>query len=200
MIRLFPCTVCKAKAVEYFETPALQPISLTVEDLRTAFVDDPSVYAATSHPCRKHESVKDQPAALCVANAEPTLLVPLLRSGCYWLACRRTDELTFYSTYTSQFDSWSSLTVIIQGKSSEYQSNVMMRFTSRELVRRVCQCSPSGLSIMLTEDMFEERQEALMVSQLGYVIYIGCNEYWNQLREPCGMRAYLRCWRRWLQD
>ena len=48
--------MAKVEAVEDFESPALQAVSLAVEDLGTAFVDDAGFDAETGEPVGCHEA------------------------------------------------------------------------------------------------------------------------------------------------
>lgn len=55
MIGLFPDTICKTKAVKYFQRPTLQPIRLPVEDLGATFVNDSRFDSTASCPGGGHQ-------------------------------------------------------------------------------------------------------------------------------------------------
>lgn len=57
MIRFLPHSIRKAKAVEYLQAPALQPVGLTIEDFGAAFVHDTRLAAEARHPGRRHEAM-----------------------------------------------------------------------------------------------------------------------------------------------
>ena len=60
MICFLPCAICKSEAVKNLKAAALQPISLPVKYLRTAFVDYSGIYTAPCHPGSHHQALVSQ--------------------------------------------------------------------------------------------------------------------------------------------
>jgi hypothetical protein len=58
MIRLLPRAIRKPKAIEDLQASTLQPISLAIEDLGPALVDDTCLNAETGRPGRRHHSAQ----------------------------------------------------------------------------------------------------------------------------------------------
>src|ERR1700761_1803563 len=114
MVRFFPYTIRKPKAIEYLQRPTLQAICLSAEYFRAAFVDYTCGDAEPGHPCRSHEPAIIQRFAVCVAesfNIYPAGPAPMikLRSRCKY--CFFKDMFT--KTYTSTLDSESILLGIL---------------------------------------------------------------------------------------